>query len=320
MLEALSAAAFFLPPGGQERELRLRAHHRHKDAGKAHRHGESDQIPVEEDRADDAEHRFQGEDHRRGGRVRPHLPHVLEEQGHSGGHNAQVGHRQADRRVQERLSGEVLEQRSPCPGIQRRKGELEYGEQVDVLPWGHFGHRHDVGSVKESADQGEHVPCVDRQVPVQRDQSHSGDTEQGGQDVVPVRAPPGGCPVEKGDDHAVHRRQKCIFGGCGPVQSKSLDRIGQEQESPYHRPTPQIVPGKARPLLPADRRQQDRARSKADCQQVEHRDHVQGVLHYKEGGSPDNGCREQHGLGQFFHHMRRHGFTSHLELVSPGVV
>ena len=26
------------------------------------------------------------------------------------------------------------------------------------------------------------------------------------------------------------------------------------------------------------------------------------------------------GLASFFHHMRRHGFTSHLELVSPGVV
>ena len=172
--------------------------------------------------------------------------------------------------------------------------------------------------VEQGSHKGEQVASVDGQLLVEGDQAYPRHAQQGGGDVVPVGPGLHHRPGEEGDDDAVHRRQKGIFGGGGPSQAEGLNGVGQEQEAANHRPPPEVVRGEGPPALPGDQPQQRRPGGEPNGKQEKHRHRVQGVLHDEKGRAPDQGGGQQHGLGQKTHGFRGHWHQLQIENLALG--
>ena len=175
-----------------------------------------------------------------------------------------------------------------------------------------------MAGVEQGAAQGEQVAGPDGKLLGQGHQPHPDHTQQGGGDVVPVGFYLHHGPGEKGDDHAVHRCQKGVFGGGGQRQAKGLYRVGQKQKSADDRPTPQVVGRKVPPFLPGCQAQQHGPGGKTDGQKEKYRHDVQGVFHDKKGGAPDEGGGEQHGFCQEAHGFWGHGYQLQIAKLGLG--
>ena len=243
------------------------------------------------------------------------MAHVLEQERHSGCHDGEVEKLDHHIRVEDAQRGRLLEEKAQNPGEKRGKGKLEDGEEVDVLSRRDLGHRHDVAGVENRAAEGQRIPPGNGEVPVEGDEAHPRHAEDGGHNIELIGPLLRHQPVEEGHDDAVHRRQKGVFGGGGPRQSEGLNGVGQEEERPHHGAPPDVVPCEVLPLFPAEQGQQGRAAGKPDGEQEKNGDTIHGPLHDEEGGPPDKGCDEEHGLCHAAHNGLTHGLFRLLKYV-----
>ena len=255
---------FFLQKG----EFGLGTQHPYKDEGKARQQAGSEGVAVEDNGQNHPEYRLQGEDDGGGGGLRPHQPHVHQRHADGGGNDAQVEH--GPQHLRPGQGGEIkgFGGQGQRPGAQGDGSQLDRGKEHHVLALTQPGHGDDVGGAENGAAQREQVAAADGERLGEGDEAYSGQAQQSGGDVVPVGPLPEEDPGHKGDDHAVHRREKGAVGGGGGLQPHRLGPVDPEEQQSRQTAPPQVVGREVFPAPPADEGYQRGARRKADGDQV----------------------------------------------------
>ena len=171
---------------------------------------------------------------------------------------------------------------------------------------------------EKAAAQRQRIPHGKGQPSVPGHKADARHAQRRGQHIEAVRPRPVHRPVEKRHDDAVYRSKKSIFPRRSIHQAVILHRVGGKEEHPHQAAPPPVGGVNPLPPPPEHQRQQNCRKGEPEGQQ-EHQVHVvQGILHDKKGGPPDEGGRHDQRPSRFFqqgfaHAMLNSGsFSSHL--------
>ena len=254
---------------------------------------------VEDHAREDGEEALHREEQRGLGGRHLALAEVLHHHRHAGREDDEVREGGEEARGEHAGTGHGLERECEAQRDEGARRNLDDGERHDVMGGGELGHEHDVHGIEHRREEREAVAHAQREgeVVTQREEPHACQAQRGSDHVVGAGSPADGNPVDKGDEHAVDRREEGVASRRGGLEPDVLHHEGRALDD-----TEQDAGGEVTPVevlgKPATEDDGEDGRREREAQRHEpgggHG--VERVLDHDERATPDGGRRSEREL------------------------